>query len=71
MAHGKPGRPWKGDRKWLRAELPVELVAAVKALAERRNMSVTDLVGRMAERETGVPYDPTPKQQETLPLKSA
>lgn len=56
MERRKPGRPLKGDRTQVKVRLPVSLAKAFQAEAQRRGMTVTDLVGQFAEQLTGVPY---------------
>jgi hypothetical protein len=58
MERKKTGRPSKGERHLVRAKLPVRLAEALHAEAARRGMTLTDLVGEWASRETGVPYSP-------------
>lgn len=64
MERKKTGRPPKGDREMVRARMPRPLAAALRSEAERRGMTLNDLLGELAARETGVPYNP----QECLPL---
>jgi hypothetical protein len=52
------GRPWKGPRRQLRAQIPVSLFEAVYSEAASRGMTVTDLVGETLAREVHVPYSP-------------
>ncbi len=52
----KPGRQSKGPRVQLKARVPEELHLAVLAEAERRGMTLNDLVGETFAELTGVPY---------------
>jgi hypothetical protein len=56
MERKKPGRPSKGERRIVRALLPVRLAEALYDEAARRGMTVTDLLGELASSATGVPY---------------
>lgn len=67
MERKKTGRPPRGDRRLANFRLPVHLLAALKAHAANRGMTVTDLVGEALAAEVGVPYMP----QEGLPLDRA
>jgi hypothetical protein len=66
MERKKTGRPSKGERHFVRAKLPVRLVRALQDRATRRGMTLTDLIGELASKETGIPYS----DQEALPLSS-
>lgn len=56
MERRKPGPPSKGPRVQLKARMPERLYAAAIAEAERRGMTLTDLVGESLADLTGVPY---------------
>ncbi len=58
----KPGRRSKGPRVQMKHRVPPELHDAVIAEAERRGMTLNDLVGEMLADLVGVPY----MQQEAL-----
>jgi hypothetical protein len=66
MERKKIGRPSKGERHFVRAKLPVRLVRGLQDRATRRGMTLTDLIGELASKETGIPYG----DQEALPLSS-
>jgi hypothetical protein len=52
----KKGRPSKGPRLEVRAELPIPLVEAFHSEAKRRGMTRTDLLREVLARELRVPY---------------
>lgn len=68
MESRKPGRPSKGPRKPIRVNLPTDLAAALQAQALRDGMTVTDVLGELAARHTGVPYAPGGHRQSRLPI---
>lgn len=67
MAHGKPGRPSKGEREPLHVLVPVHLLEALRFRAKSQGMTVTDLVGETLAHELGESY----MEQEALPLSEA
>jgi hypothetical protein len=66
MERKKTGRPSKGDRALVKAKLPRPLAQAIQNEAARRGMTLTDYLGELASRATGVPYEP----QERLPISA-
>jgi hypothetical protein len=48
--------------------LPTDLAAALQAQALRDGMTVTDVLGELAARHTGVPYAPGGHRQSRLPI---
>jgi hypothetical protein len=66
MERKKTGRPSKGERRLVRAKLPVPLAQALQTEAARRGMTVTDFLGELAANATGVPY----RHQEALSLSA-
>ena len=66
MERKKTGRPSKGDRRQVRARVPVALFDALQREAERRGMTCNDLVGEHLAALVGVPYSP----QEALSLSA-
>lgn len=66
MERKKTGRPSKGDRREVRARVPVPLFDALHVEAVRRGMTVNDLVGEHLAALVGVPYSP----QEALSLSA-
>ncbi len=67
MERKKTGRPSKGDRTRIDTRVPTPLYLAAKSCAERRGMTLTDLVGELLAAEVGQPY----QNQEGLPLTKA
>lgn len=67
MAHGKPGRPSKGNRDPLYVLMPVHLLEALRSRAKSQGMTVTDLVGETLAHELDVSY----MEQEALPTSKA
>lgn len=70
MERSKGGRPprWapEVELKWVKARMPAELAEAFQQEATKHGMSVQDFLGHLAEKLTGVPYDP----QGGLPLSA-
>jgi hypothetical protein len=66
MEHRKAGRPSKGQRRVVRARLPVSLFEALHEEARRRGMTINDLLGEQIAALVGVPYSP----QEPLSLSA-
>lgn len=66
MERKKTGRPSKGERRLVRAKLPVPLAQALQAEATRRGMTLNDFLGELAANATGVPYS----SQEVLSLSA-
>jgi hypothetical protein len=66
MERRKTGRPSKGQRREVRARVPVSLFEALHTEAGRRGMTVNDLVGEHLAALVGVPYSP----QEALSLSA-
>lgn len=64
MEQRKPGRPSKGPRSPLHCKVPDPLLKAARARAAAKGMSLTDLVGELLARETGMTYE----AQEVLEL---
>lgn len=58
MERRKPGRPSKGERELIRARVPVPLRKALDEEAERRGMTLNDLIGEALADLVGVPYSP-------------
>jgi hypothetical protein len=66
MERKKTGRPSKGQRREVRARVPVSLFEALHDEARRRGMTINDLVGEQLAALVGVPYSP----QEALSLSA-
>ncbi|MFD8497976.1 hypothetical protein [Amycolatopsis sp. NPDC059657] len=70
MERPKGGRPPRFaadvELKWVKARMPVELADAFQNEARKNGMTVQDFLGHLAEKLTGVPYDP----QGGLPLSA-
>lgn len=60
----KIGRPSKGDRRMIRARVPVPMIEAIQEQAARRGMTINDFIGEQLEKATGVPYS----HQGSLPM---
>jgi hypothetical protein len=66
MERKKAGRPSKGQRREVRARVPVSLFEALHKEAGRRGMTFNDLVGEHLAALVGVPYS----DQEALSLSA-
>lgn len=66
MERKKTGRPSKGQRREVRARVPVSLFDALHEEARRRGMTINDIVGEQLAALVGVPYSP----QEALSLSA-
>lgn len=67
MERRKPGRPSKGVRRHVSYKLPVDLLDAARAYAEKHGMTTTDLMGEALAARVGTRY----QLQEGLPLHKA
>lgn len=56
VEHRKIGRPSKGERKFVRARLPIPLRRAVEERANSLGMTLNDYLGQLLAEDTGVPY---------------
>ncbi|MFZ2176379.1 MAG: hypothetical protein WAW17_20520 [Rhodococcus sp. (in: high G+C Gram-positive bacteria)] len=63
----KVGRPSKGDRKLVKAFVPIELKKATAATAARKGLTETDYIVALLAADTGLTHFATPHQEE-LPL---
>jgi hypothetical protein len=66
MERKKTGRPSKGQRREIRARVPVSLFEALHTEAARRGMTINDVVGEQLAALVGVPYS----SQEALSLSA-
>jgi len=67
MAHGRHGRPSKGERQRIEVRVPPALKRAAEQAAAEGGMTLMDYIGGLMAESTGVPYS----AQEAIPLLRA